>query len=158
TDITSRLQYEHLYKDVETVLDRLQTIEREVQTDDGLWHLMRLLPYRTADNHIDGVVITFQDITQRRGAETRVRQSEERLRMLIDSALDYAIFTVTEEGIVDSWNAGAERMFGYTADEIIGSNVEILFTPEDRIAGAPGKEIAEARRLGRAADERYHVR
>ncbi|HMF98645.1 MAG TPA: CheR family methyltransferase [Vicinamibacterales bacterium] len=158
TDITSRLHYDGIYKDVEAVLARLQTIEREVQTDDRLWHLMRLLPYRTADNHIDGVVITFQDITQRRGAETRVRQSEERLRMLIDSALDYAIFTVTEEGIVDSWNAGAERMFGYTADEIIGSNVEVLFTPEDRAYGAPAREMEEARRNGRAADERSHVR
>ncbi|HXI27421.1 MAG TPA: CheR family methyltransferase [Vicinamibacterales bacterium] len=158
SDITSRIRYDGIYKDVETVLDRLQTIEREVETDDGKWNLMRLLPYRTADNHIDGVVITFQDITERRHAELRVRQSEERLRLLIDGALDYAIFTISETGAIDSWNSGAERMFGYSATEIIGSNFEVLFTPEDRAGGAPARELAEALRSGRAADERYHVR
>jgi two-component system CheB/CheR fusion protein len=158
TDITSRIKYDGIHRDVETVLDRLQTIEREVETDDGEWDLMRLLPYRTTDNHIDGVVLTFQDITERRRAELRVRQSEERLRLLIDSALDYAIFTITEQGKIDSWNSGAERMFGYSADEIIGSKIDVLFTPEDRAEGAPSQELAEARRSGRAADERYHVR
>ena len=158
TDITSRIKYDGVYKDVETVLDRLQTIEHEVETDDGRWHLMRLLPYRTADNHIDGVVITFQEITERRQAEQRVRQSEERLRLLIDGALDYAIFTLTDAGIVDSWNSGAERMFGYRADEIIGVSAAILFTPEDRANGAFERELADATRSGRAADERYHMR
>jgi two-component system CheB/CheR fusion protein len=158
TDITSRIRYKRIYEDVQTVLDRLQTIEREVETEDGRWHLMRMLPYRSTDNHIGGVVITFQDITERQRAELQVRQSEERLRLLIDSALDYAIFTMTEDGIVDSWNPGAERMFGYSADEIIGKTANILFTPEDRAAGAHQGELTEARRSGRAADERYHVR
>ena len=158
TDITSRLHYDGIFRDVKAVLDRLQTIEREVESVDRKWHLMRLLPYRTADNHIDGVVITFRDIADRRAAETRVRESEERLRLLIDSALDYAIFTLTETGIVDSWNPGAERMFGYSADEIIGKSGEVLFTPEDRAAGAFERELGEARKNGRAADERYHMR
>ena len=158
TDITSRLHYDGIFRDVKDVLDRLQTIEREVESDDRKWHLMRLLPYRTADNHIDGVVITFQDITERRAAQARVRQSEERLRLLIDGALDYAIFTLTEQGIVDSWNSGAERMFGYSAEEIIGSSGKVLFTPEDRAAGAFEQELGEARKNGRAADERYHLR
>jgi two-component system, chemotaxis family, CheB/CheR fusion protein len=158
SDITSRLRGEGVHHDVRTVLDRLRTVEREVATDDGRWHLMRMFPYRTSDNHIDGVVITFHDVTERRAAEQRVRQSEERLRMLIDGAIDYAIFTITETGIVDSWNAGAERMFGYRTDEIVGTDGAKLFTPEDREAGMPAAELAQARRTGRAADERYHVR
>jgi two-component system, chemotaxis family, CheB/CheR fusion protein len=158
TDITHRLRYNAIHTDVRTVLDKLQTIEREVQSDDGRWLLMRMLPYRTSDNHIDGVVVTFHDITGRRKAESRERESEERARMLIDSALDYAIFTMTEEGVIDSWNVGAERMFGYPADEIIGRNGDVLFTPEDRAAGVDRKELKEARRVGRAADERYHLR
>jgi PAS domain S-box-containing protein len=158
TDITSRIRYDGLHRDVQTVLDRLQSMEGEVETDDGRWHLMRILPYRTFDNHIGGVVLTFQDITERRQAELQVRASEERLRLLIDSALDYAIFTMTEGGGVDSWNSGAERMFGYSADEIIGSRADILFTPEDRAAGVYERELTNARRTGRAADERYHVR
>src|SRR5262249_51391975 len=59
SDITSKLRHNGIHHDVRTVLDRLSSIEREVQTEDDRWHLMRLLPYRTSDNHIDGVVITF---------------------------------------------------------------------------------------------------
>jgi two-component system, chemotaxis family, CheB/CheR fusion protein len=158
SDITSRLRDQAIHRDVRTVLDRLSTIEREVQTEDGRCYLMRTLPYRTSDNHIDGVVVTFHDITERRNVETRVRQSEERLRLLIDSALDYAIFTITEDGVIDSWNSGAERMFGYSAEEILASNFDVLFTPEDRAASVPARELEEARKSGRAADERYHVR
>jgi two-component system CheB/CheR fusion protein len=158
SDITSKLVYTGIHKDVRTVMDRLALIEREVESEDGRWYVMRMLPYRTSDNRIDGVVVTFHDITERRRAELRVKDSEERLRVLIDSALDYAIFTMTEEGIVDSWNTGAERMFGYTADEIVGLSAETLFTAEDRAAGVYAAELSEARRSGRAADERYHVR
>jgi len=158
SDFTTRLLYDTLGGDIQAVLDRLITVEREVESDDGRWHLVRVLPYRTRENRIDGVVVTLLDITERRAAEVRVRESEERMRALIDGALDYAIFTMREDGVIDSWNSGAERMFGYAADEIVGSHVEILFTPEDRVAGVPQKEIADARQTGRAADERVHVR
>jgi two-component system, chemotaxis family, CheB/CheR fusion protein len=158
SDITSRLRYDRIHQDVRGALDRLQSTEREVQTDDGRWHLMRLLPYRTADDRIDGVVLTFQDITDRHAAELRVRQSEERLRLLIDGVLDYAIFTVSEDGKIDSWNPGAERMFGYRTGEIIGLGIETLFTPEDRAANVHEKELEQARRTGHATDERYHLR
>jgi two-component system CheB/CheR fusion protein len=159
SDITSKLRDNTgIHDDVRAVLDRLSNVEREVQTEDECWHLMRMLPYRTSDNRIDGVVITFQNITERRTAEMQVRQSEERLRVLIDSALEYAIFTTTEEGIIDSWNSGAQRMFGYTADEIVGANMNVLFTPEDRARGVHEHELQDAKRNGRAMDERYHVR
>jgi PAS domain S-box-containing protein len=158
SDITNRLRNEDIHDAARTVLERLVSIEREVQTTDGRWHAMRVLPYRTSDNHIDGVVLTFQEITEKREAEQRVRQSEERLRMLMDSALDYAIFTVSEEGVIDSWNSGAERMFGYVSDDVIGKTYDLLFTEEDRAAGVPQRELQQARELGRAADERYHVR
>jgi two-component system CheB/CheR fusion protein len=158
SDITHKLQYDGIHHEVRTVLDRLSRIEREVATVDRRWYLLRMLPYRTGDNRIDGVVVTFHDITERRTAETQVRQSEERLRLLIDGAIDYAIFTMTEDGVIDSWNAGAERMFGYAADEIVGMNTGVLFTPEDRAADKPLKEFEEARRSGRFSDQRYYVR
>jgi len=158
SDITHNLRFTEIHTDVRQVLDRLRTIEREVQTQDNRWQLLRMLPYLTNDNRIDGVVLTFHDVTDRRTAENLVRISEERLRALVDSALDYAIFTLTAEGIIDSWNAGAERIFGYAAEEIVGSRVDVLFTPEDREKGVPASELEEARRFGRAADERYHVR
>ncbi len=158
SDITTTLTYDRLYDDVRHVLDRLQPIEHEVQTVNGKWYLMRVLPYRTGDDRIEGVVLTFLDITSRRAAERRVRMGEERLRLLIDSAVDYAIFTMTTDGLIDSWNAGAQRMFGFSSDEIIGKPSSILFTPEDRAAGVPAEELRRAASTGRADDERYHVR
>jgi two-component system, chemotaxis family, CheB/CheR fusion protein len=158
SDITSRLHHKRLNEDMLQVLEKLQTIEREVQTTEGRHYLMRILPYRTMDDRIDGVSLTFHDVTDWREAESRGRVSEERLRLLIDSTIDYAIFTMTEEGRVDSWNAGAERMFGYRANEIIGEDVSIIFTPEDRQSQVPQQELAQARVTGRADDERWHVR
>jgi two-component system CheB/CheR fusion protein len=158
TDITHRLSYPEVHDDVQRVLRDLQTIEREVATSDGLWLAVRVVPYRTADDRIEGVVLTFQDITARRAAQADVRASEEHLRLLIESAIDYAIVTMSSEGRIDSWNPGAERMFGYRADEIIGADGAVLFTPEDRAAGVPQAELARAAETGRAEDERWHVR
>ena len=140
------------------VLGELHGIDREVQTVDGRWYVMRIRPYRTVDDRIDGVVLMFQDVTARREAELSGATSEERLRLLIDSALDYAIFTMDDSGRIDSWNAGAERVFGYSADEIVGHSFDCLFTAEDRAAGAPLEELDRARHGGRALDERSHVR
>jgi two-component system CheB/CheR fusion protein len=158
SDITSRLHYDDLRSDLRSVLERLSYVERTVQTEDGQWYALRMLPYRTSDNRIDGVVLTFHDVTAQHHADEQVRISEERLRAMIDGALDYAIFTMSEDGVIDSWNTGAQRMFGYSSDEVVGANVAILFTPEDRAAGLHLKELQDARRSGRAADERYHVR
>jgi two-component system, chemotaxis family, CheB/CheR fusion protein len=158
SDITSNLMYERVHEDAQQVLDHLQTIDREIPTRDGGWVYMRLRPYRTTDDRIDGVVITFQDVTERRRAEERVRQGEERLRLLVDGATDYAIFTMTSDGVIDSWNLGAERMFGYTADSIVGKHFEVLFTAEDRAGDVPHRELLTAQESGRAADERFHVR
>src|SRR5262249_23140473 len=90
--------------------------------------------------------------------EQRLRDREERLRALFDSALDYAIFTMTPEGRIESWNPGAERIFGYQSNEIVGQPAEILFTPEDRAAGVPAQELETARTKGRADDDRWHMR
>ncbi len=158
SDITTRLEHEPLQEEMQQVLDRLKTIEREVLTSEGRWYLMRILPYRTLDDRIDGVAMTFHDITARRQAEQRLRAGEERLRLLIDSATDYAIFTMTDAGVIDSWNTGAERMFGYSSDEIVGQPGEILFTPDDRTARVPETELQTARARGRAIDERWHMR
>ena len=158
SDITSTLLYENLQADILEVLDRLQTIDREVETRDGRHYLMRVLPYRTMDDRIDGVSLTFHDVTDWRRAESRVRESEERLRFLIEGAVDYAIFTMEANGRINSWNPGAERMFGYTAEEIVGKDVGLLFTPEDRAQFVPQHELETARLRGRAEDERWHIR
>jgi PAS domain S-box-containing protein len=77
---------------------------------------------------------------------------------LIESSTDFAIFTMDPSRAVTSWNVGAERLFGYAEQEIITRSGDIIFTPEDRAAGAPEREEEVARRAGRAADERWHQR
>jgi two-component system, chemotaxis family, CheB/CheR fusion protein len=158
SDITSRLLYDGLHDDILQVLDTLQTVEREVQTKEGRHYLMRILPYRTIDDRIDGVSMTFHDVSDWRQAESRVRTSEERLRFLVESAADYAILTMTGDGTIDSWNMGAERTFGYRTEEILGQDAAILFTPEDRALGIPAQELNTARIIGKADDERWHIR
>lgn len=98
------------------------------------------------------------DITQSRTAEETIRQSAERLRLIMDSAEDYAILTLDTEGIITAWNTGAEKIFGFSAREAVGQPADIIFTPEDRAAGVPQKEIQTALVEGRASDERWHVR
>ncbi|GAA3956506.1 hypothetical protein GCM10022246_08040 [Pedobacter ginsengiterrae] len=158
TDITNKLQYHALLQDAEMVLDKLNVVEREVTTSDGSLYLMRLLPYRTSEDRINGVVITFFDITSRRESEEALRISEERNRLLIESAKDYAIFTIDAERRVVSWSSGAELILGYTESEMLGKLEDLIFITEDRNAGIPKKELEEAENAGRAENERWHLR
>lgn len=91
-------------------------------------------------------------------AKEALHSSEERLRLLIDSAIDFAIIGIDEQGRVTHWNTGAERLLGYRKEDIYGNSAEIIFTPEDRESGIPAKELTAARTHGRASDERWHVR
>jgi len=83
---------------------------------------------------------------------------ERRFRMLIDAVTDYAIFTLDPDGHVSSWNPGAARIKGYTADEVMGRNYDIFFPEEDRRQGKPARALDTARRLGRSEDEGWRVR
>jgi len=86
------------------------------------------------------------------------RESEERLRLVIENAREYAIFSLDLDRRVTSWNSGAQRLLGYYESEIIGQLGDIIFTAEDRAAGAPEHEAEVAFADGRSADERWHVR
>ena len=144
--------------DVEKVLQNLQTVEREVSTRDGRWYILRLLPYRTTDDKITGVVITFTDIQERKNAEEALRSGEERLRLLVESSLDYAIMTLDAQGNFVSWNPAAANMFGYSSTEMIGQPFHTIFTAEDRAAGQDRMELTTAEQKGKSVDERWHVR
>ena len=96
--------------------------------------------------------------SERARAEEALRASEERLRLVVESAKDYAIFTTDVDGLIQYWNAGAERMFGWTEPEALGKHARMIFTPEDRARGADQEEMKQAAQCGRAADERWHIR
>lgn len=81
-----------------------------------------------------------------------------RYRQLVDEVTDFAIFTLDEQGRITSWNAGAEIIFGFSAREALGRSADMIFTPEDRAAGAPAQEMGTAAAMGRAEDERWHIR
>jgi two-component system CheB/CheR fusion protein len=99
-----------------------------------------------------------RDITAVRASAEALRQSEERLRLVIENAVEYAIFSTDLERRVTSWNTGAERLLGYSEQEVLGQSADLIFTPEDRAAQMPQKEARTARREGRASDERLHLR
>jgi PAS domain S-box-containing protein len=82
----------------------------------------------------------------------------ELLRLIVESAADFAILATDPKGYVTSWNSGAERLLGYTETEILGKSADIIFTPEDRAAGAPEQERHQALTQGRAIDERWTMR
>jgi PAS domain S-box-containing protein len=99
-----------------------------------------------------------RDITDRRAAEQALLESERSFRLLVDSVIDYAIYMLDPSGIVVNWNAGAERLKGYTADEIIGQHFARFYTPEDRARGKPARVLEQAARAGRYEAEGWRVR
>jgi two-component system CheB/CheR fusion protein len=150
-DITHKLEYEQLADDATEAFQSLRIIEREVATHGGRWYLARALPYRTAEDRIDGAVLTFVDITGR-------RKAEETMRLIADSTRDYAIATMDLEGRIVSWNQGAQKIFGFAEPEALGQSIAMLFVPEDRISGVVEEELRRAREDGRAEDDRWHLR
>lgn len=157
-DLTHRLKHEGLSEDVQHVIDTLSPIERELASADGRWYLMRVSVYRTSENRINGAVLNFIDVTERRQAQEAVRVRDERLRMVAETTRDYAMVTMDSAGAITGWNRGAELMFGYTELEVLDQHFRMLFSPEDRQAGQPEEELRQALAEGRALDERWHLR
>ncbi|MDB5992131.1 MAG: cheBR [Herbaspirillum sp.] len=157
-DITHRLHYDNLESDAAEVFTSLRALEREVESDSGKVFIARLIPYRTTEDKIDGLVLTFIDITNLKVAQKELLEEEHRMALVAASTKDYAIITQDTAGLITSWNSGAYRIFGYEEAEVIGRPVDILFTPEDCERGVPQAEMQAARADGSAVDERWHLR
>jgi two-component system CheB/CheR fusion protein len=121
------------------------------------WFIGRNVPLRD-NNRIIGWFGSATDIHDLKQAEAGRRESEERYRLMVDGARDYAIFMVTPSNEIVYWSAGAERVFGWSATEAVGQSGEIVFTPEDRQREQEEKEIETALREGSASDRRWHMR
>lgn len=157
-DITHHLKYPGFHEDIKEVFDTLQPVEREIRGPDERWYIARLTPYRTAEDHIEGLVLSLIDISMRKAIEEKLFASEQRMRLVAASTKDYAISTMDMDGLVTSWNSGAERLFGYSEKEMLGQSAAKLFTPEDHASGVFGEELRRAREDGRAEDDRWHLR
>jgi PAS domain S-box-containing protein len=83
---------------------------------------------------------------------------EEVLPLLTEADSGFALFTIDPSKVIDSWSPGVRSVFGWTGREVVGGSFERTFTPEDRVAGVPGKELKEAGRDGHAPDVRWHLR
>ncbi|WP_022681602.1 PAS domain S-box protein [Sphingobium bisphenolivorans] len=159
--------------------------EHRLRRADGAWrhYSIRAMPVFGADGRLEQWVGVHTDITEQRIVEGKLRElnatleqriearaseitaafeslreSERRFRILVDGVSDYAIYMLDPSGIITNWNAGAERIKGYSAEEIIGQHFSRFYTETDRDAGKPAQALEMASRTGKFESEGWRVR
>jgi two-component system CheB/CheR fusion protein len=147
TDFAHQLEYDELIRDARAVLSDLAPIRREIRSRNGHWYDVRFRPYRTVDDKIDGVVITFVDITERRHVDDALKVSERQLRQqraLVELSRSPIFMWDFDGGIVE-WNRGSEELYGYSRDEPIGKRKDRLLRTvvPDSSFDALRRELAE---------------
>jgi formate hydrogenlyase transcriptional activator len=104
------------------------------------------------------VLCAIRDISERKLAEAALEQSEQRFRLFVESVRDYAIFQLDPEGHIRTWNSAAERMKGYTTEEIVGRHFSCFYLPEDVASGKPERALKVASETGRCEDDGWRLR
>jgi PAS domain S-box-containing protein len=153
---------EHSYRQVLETGEPVRGIEvsgTTAATGGEVRHwLVNHYPVRNAAGQLLLLGSSVLDITDRKRAEEARRVSEERFRLLVEEVEDYAIIMLDPEGRVVSWNAGAERIKGYEAQEVLGRHVSVFYTPEDVASGGPGRCLQAALTRGHCRSEGLRVR
>jgi two-component system CheB/CheR fusion protein len=121
SDIAPKFTDANLQEDMEGVLRTLSPRDKQVQAADGSWWSRRITPYQTPDNRVEGVTITFHDVTRLKVADA---QAQRLAAITMDS--NDAIIVHDMNGTINAWNRGAHEMFGYSESEAIGKNVSML--------------------------------
>ncbi len=151
--VSNLVRYNGLMEDIQAVLDTLIPRETEVQTTDGGWYMMRILPYRTLDNVIEGVVLTFVDISEMKKTREALQKANDLLRLAVvvrDASDGITVQDLT--GRILAWNPGAVRMYGWSEAEALLMNVH------DRIPEGLRKDaLAKIHQLSRAETLEPHL-
>jgi PAS domain S-box-containing protein len=122
------------------------------------WAHVVIDPVRDENGDLIGYAKITRDLSERINAEATLKRSEEQFKLLIQSVTDYAIYMLDPQGLVSSWNPGAERIKGYSPQEIIGQHFSRFYTEEDRANNEPRRALETAEREGRYGKEGWRVR
>jgi two-component system CheB/CheR fusion protein len=131
SDLASNLDYAGLQADARQVIETLIPVEREVSRAGGEWFLVRMLPYRTFDDHIVGVVLTLVDITERKREQEALRLSQERFSVFVNQS-SAGVVQISLEGRIAFANPSYQQLLGYSQSELAGMRLDKLVHPEDR--------------------------
>jgi len=130
-----------------------------VRKDGGqFWAHVIIDRVQDEDGNLIGFAKITRDVSHKREAELALHESEQRFRLLVQGVRDYAIYMLDLDGVVTNWNSGAERIKGYSAEEIIGQHFSRFYTPEDRERGEPARALLTARTEGKYEKEGWRVR
>jgi two-component system, chemotaxis family, CheB/CheR fusion protein len=160
-DLVHPADREQASKNIPRVLagENFVTEHRIIRPSDGAmrWIRTTAFPIRDSSGRVWRGAGVTQDVTEDKERAEAIRAAEERFRLLVEGARDYAMFLMDPENRVTFWSRGAERLFGWSQEEVIGKSASFIFTPEDQRRGAVEEEIAVATKEGRALDKRWHM-
>ncbi len=139
---------------------RRAVVDFEIEHDfpDIGWKAMLLNARRLQQEGGEQIPLAIEDVTDRWRAEMERQEIEIRFTSLVKNVKDHSIFTLDPEGRVTGWNVAAEHILGYSEAEVLGRHFSFIFTSEDYRQGMPEAELRAAREVGRAEDERWHLR
>lgn len=148
--------------------EELRRAERDGRFEEEGWRIRKdgsrfwanvvITALRDENGKLAGFGKVTRDLTERRAHEEALRESEERFRFMIEGVRDYAIFMLSPDGVIESWNSGAQLIKGYSPSEVIGKHFSLFYRPEDLEAGKPQAELKAALEHGRAEEEGWRVR
>ena len=146
----------------------LDTVSREDRHEAECWYVRKdgsrfwaavaIGAIRDDNGNLLGFIEVIRDITEQRRRQNELRESDRQLRLFMNGVTDYALIMLDLNGIITSWNAGAERIKGYKAEEIIGHHFARFYTEADRVAGLPARSLLAATTQGRSEMEARRVR
>jgi PAS domain S-box-containing protein len=131
---------------------------RRRKDNTRFWGSITITAVHDDQNNVIGFCKVTRDLTDKKAADDVLRMSEERYHQMVAEVQDYAIILLSPEGVILNWNAGAEKIKGYTAEEVIGKKIELFYTPEDKQSNLPVNLLQLARETGRAAQEGWRLR